>query len=251
MKSASWIWLCSTLESWVLTFLESVAATVSVRCVCRRLARVIAGGSVCRGIAHRFALALPAGGRRRRTRLNDKPLRALGDAAHRQRAVEKAHNDREVWRLWLEFHEHDPAARVTRLVRASPSIAFHRLKFFEDRTLSMLAAWQGRRRSLQVLIDAGADPDAADARNFSPLLFAAWAGRARVVRYLLGIIPGVDLERQGEPPKTSSCGGRGSKTALEWAARKGYPHIIRALVAASRANKNLSPEPFPPPPKSN
>ena len=36
----------------------------------------------------------------------------------------------------------------------------------------------------------------------------------------------------GEPPQTSSCGGRGPKPAEEWARRKGYVRIADAIRRA-------------------
>ena len=85
----------------------------------------------------------------------------------------------------------------------------------------MLSAWRGRLNALRALVQQGGDADAVDASGFShdatathihthttrvnkrlapwncrPLLFAAWAGHAHVVRYLLRC--GVDREPRGE-----------------------------------------------------
>jgi len=58
-------------------------------------------------------------------------------------------------------------------------------QFFGGRTLLMLACWRGRLNSARALLDGGAALDAVDENGARPLLFAAWAGRDKVVALLL------------------------------------------------------------------
>lgn len=93
-----------------------------------------------------------------------------------------------------------------------------------------------------------------DDSNASPLLIAAWAGQTPVVKRLLkeslswtknykSNSNDNDNSNQcrmsifdvkGVPPLTSSCGGKGPKTALVWAKRKGFHRIVRLLEEATR-----------------
>lgn len=215
----------------VLSFLDDVRACMRPRILCRELDRVICGDAVVRGVADQFELHMPL--RTRRTRLREDPVRALRNAYGRQKISARQRADRACWQLWIDMHKADVASRLNKAVTADPTLANHRIAFFEHRTLAMLAAWRGRRRCLETLLGHGAEVDAADDRDFSPLLFAAWAGHPKLVRVI--IKHQVNLARTGEPPQSSSCGGRGPKTALEWAKRKGHASIVRDLERAGAA----------------
>eukprot|EP00977_Amphora_coffeiformis_P018984 scaffold6829_cov171-Amphora_coffeaeformis.AAC.14 len=79
-----------------------------------------------------------------------------------------------------------------------------------------------------------------DDLNATPLLMAAWAGQAGVVRDILVHLRHelrLDpqrmrdyVEQKGTPPLTSSCGGKGPKTALVWAYRKGFKTVVKLLL---------------------
>ncbi|KAJ1448081.1 hypothetical protein M885DRAFT_574892 [Pelagophyceae sp. CCMP2097] len=186
---------------------------------------------LCSAVARHLALDLPerVSAPRTRARCGDR-FRALATAQRRRRRAEAADLDREAWALWLKLHAGDCAAKVRKVLDATPKLATHKITFFADRTLAFLAAWRGRPRALRVLADAGADLLAGDTADCTPLIVAAWAGRHTCVAELLHH-PAVhaDAARIGEPPQTSSCGGKGPKTALDWATRKGFVRIQNLL----------------------
>lgn len=151
--------------------------------------------------------------------------------------------DKAVWSLWLKMHTQDAAAHINRLARKVGTHAFdpdHRLSFYGDRTLLMLACWRGRLRCVRTLLEYGADVNARDAFDATPLLFASWAGRSNVVRWLLTTYATngtsnchIDLDVSGCPPMTSSCGGKGPLPAKMWAQRKGFVDIVRMIDRAT------------------
>ena len=71
-------------------------------------------------------------------------------------------------------------------------------------------------------------------------MVAAWAGHRRAVVLLLADARvAADVRREGSPPQTSSCGGRGAKTAAAWARRKaeafGDTNYLQIATAISGA----------------
>ena len=70
------------------------------------------------------------------------------------------------------------------------------------------------------LLDAGAAIDAKDARGYSPLMLATYAGSARAFDYLLG--------RGADPNSTDAAGN----SVLMGAAFKGHIDLARKLIAA-------------------
>ena len=183
-------------------------------------------------VAQHLQLVLPRGGRVTRAKTGD-PFAALLGAERRQREAERMQRDRTVWRFWMALHKADGAARLRKALGEDRKLATHRLAFFAERSLLFLAAWRGRVRCVRALLDCGASATEADALGCTPLIVAAWAGRAAVVDVLLRA-PGVDgphLGVAGEPPQSSSCGGRGPKTAADWARRKGLLHVAAAIEA--------------------
>ena len=134
----------------------------------------------------------------------------------------------------------DATLRHTILHRAVPSD--------EHRTLLHTAAWHGRYGVTRLLLqDYHMSPWVQDSNHATPLLIAAWAGHERVVSILLQWIIEQDiqsreqrmahLQQKGIPPQSSSCGGKGPKSALEWARRKGFTRIVRQLETALRELK--------------
>jgi len=117
--------------------------------------------------------------------------------------------------------------------RAVPSL-FHR-------TLLHLACWWGCRNTVRMLLtDFEASLFVTDDLNASPLLIAAWAGQTGVVKEILVHLRQelrhdkqkmrYYLEQKGASPLTSSCGGKGEKTALVWAYRKGFQSVVNLLL---------------------
>lgn len=78
-----------------------------------------------------------------------------------------------------------------------------------------MAARQGHAALVTILLDAGADPDAADAEGWTPLRAAAWGGHAAAVNVLLQRGAQVD-----------ACDAEG-RTALRAAAWAGHEEVRR------------------------
>ena len=135
----------------------------------------------------------------------------------------------------MKLHRSDCEALVKKAHSQHPLLAMHRISFYADRTLMMLAAWRGRVRVVAFLLEqGGANVNATDDLGFTALMMAAWAGRLPTVRYLLTKAPDrPDLTLEGIPPQSSSCGGRGPFTAEVWARRKGFAAIANMLQAAA------------------
>ena len=132
----------------------------------------------------------------------------------------------------------DASLRHTLLHRAVPSE--------EHRTLLHTAAWHGRPAVIRLLLqEYHLSPCVEDNHHATPLLMAAWAGHERAVAILLECILNdhkethpvlvlAYLQQKGVPPQSSSCGGKGPKSALEWATRKGFTSIVQQLETALR-----------------
>eukprot|EP01043_Picozoa_sp_COSAG02_P055090 COSAG02_NODE_6337_length_3641_cov_1.518351_3_plen_274_part_00 len=193
-----------------------------------------------RAVAMSFSVELPgarrAGGS---TRLSANLRRAFFLSYIRVQKAERVETERAVWQIWLKLHRSDCEALVKKAHCQHPLLVEHRISFYADRTLIMLAAWRGRVRVVQFLLEqCSADVNAADGLGFTALMMAAWAGRLPVVRYLLDDAPTrPDLTLTGIPPQSSSCGGRGPFTAEVWARRKGFAAIANLLQAASSESR--------------
>lgn len=194
-----------------------------------------------RAVAMGFRVELPAprraGGS---TRLSANLKRAFFASYVRARKAERMETERAAWQIWLKLHRSDCEALVKKASSQHPLLATHRISFYADRTLMMLASWRGRVRVVAFLLEkCGADVDAADDLGFTALMMAAWAGRLPTVRYLLTEAPTrPDLTLTGIPPQSSSCGGRGPFTAEVWARRKGFTAIANLLQAAGESVKS-------------
>jgi len=222
----------------VLPWLEP-ASWYALRVVCGDFKRALSEAEAVVGLASGLGVALPnffSGGRATRSRMGD-PFLALSRGLRRKRRADARAMDSKAWTLWLRMHDRDVVGALRKAMEErGPALCFHGLSFYGDRTLLMLAAWRGRLKCVKLLVDHyRADVDAVDEHNFSPLLFAAWANHLPVVRYLLRQ-NAVDVNRRGEPPLSSSCGGRGHRTALDWATRKGH-NAVAALLKAHGATE--------------
>ncbi|XP_054825894.1 ankyrin repeat domain-containing protein 63 [Eublepharis macularius] len=103
------------------------------------------------------------------------------------------------------------------------------------RSALSLACERGHLDATQLLVQYGADPDAVDARGWSPLMYAASAGRTAVVEWLLRA-----FRRLGQ--LCLERADRAGRTALQLAAAGGHGQCVRALRAAGALVLTL-PEP--------
>lgn len=188
--------------------------------------------TVARSLAKAHHVELPRSDCGRATTRNACNLKmAFYKALNSKTRLNKITSDREIWRLWLTLHKHDCAGHIRKLGVAYPEVSLaHRLEFYGGRTLMMLAAWRGRPRALQTVMELAGDGvlNETDDNGFTPLCFAAWAGQARAVNWLISHTR-INLDAAGFPPLTSSCGGRGPFKADVWAERKGHCDIAKAI----------------------
>uniref|UniRef100_A0ABM5FAG0 Ankyrin repeat domain-containing protein 63 n=1 Tax=Pogona vitticeps TaxID=103695 RepID=A0ABM5FAG0_9SAUR len=134
----------------------------------------------------------------------------------------------------------DPAWRVAFARLLLERGAAPNLRDDAGRSALSLACERGYLEVTQLLVQFGADPDAVDARGWSPLMYAAWEGRAGVVEWLLRAfrrLGQLRLERAD----------RAGRTAHQLAASRGHGQCVRALRAAGALRLAL-PEPEPPAP---
>ncbi|XP_060118327.1 ankyrin repeat domain-containing protein 63 [Heteronotia binoei] len=104
------------------------------------------------------------------------------------------------------------------------------------RSALSLACERGHLDATQLLVQFGADPDAVDARGWSPLMYAASAGRTAVVEWLLRA-----FRRLGQ--LCLERADRGGRTALQLAASGGHGQCVRALRAAGALILTLPEQP--------
>jgi hypothetical protein len=145
-----------------------------------------------------------------------------------------------------------PSSSPTTTISSSTSIVHRAVPSMDHRTLLHLACWWGRIKTVKMLLnDCQASLFVQDDLNATPLLMAAWAGHSTVVQVLLTHLKGRQccgpeedlpqtklllqdyIHQKGIPPLTSSCGGRGPKTALVWAYRKKFPVVVKLLMQAA------------------
>lgn len=104
------------------------------------------------------------------------------------------------------------------------------------RSALSLACERGHLDATQLLVQYGADPDAVDARGWSPLMYAASAGRTAVVEWLLRA-----FRRLGQ--LCLERADRTGRTALQLAATGGHGQCVRALRAAGALIHTLPEQP--------
>uniref|UniRef100_A0A670K265 Ankyrin repeat domain 63 n=1 Tax=Podarcis muralis TaxID=64176 RepID=A0A670K265_PODMU len=128
----------------------------------------------------------------------------------------------------------DPAWRVAFARLLLERRAAVDLRDDAGRSALSLACERGYLDVTKLLVQYGADPDAADSRGWNPLMYAAWQGRAPVVEWLLRSFRrlGLCLERAD----------RAGRTALQLAASEGHGRCVRALRASGALILEL-PEP--------
>lgn len=157
-------------------------------------------------------------------------------------------------RRWTEEQRQEESLRSRERALA---LLCHPARFLEHRTILHYACWYGRNKTIKWLLSTVSKGDAKNYRkqtsgytlvqyvlddsDATPLLLAAWAGQAAAVRLLLENGANDDsrkqifnqlLHQKGVPPLTSSCGGKGTKTSLEWARRKGFSSVVYLLERA-------------------
>ena len=81
---------------------------------------------LARACAGHFGLNLPPAKSRTRAAVGS-PWAALALAARRSAAAAGRRRDRVAWRLWLEFHRSDAAAKVAKELSSDPGLARHAL----------------------------------------------------------------------------------------------------------------------------
>jgi len=94
----------------------------------------------------------------------------------------------------------------------------------EGATALQFAARQNHADTVRVLLDAGANPNAALTNGWTSLLWAVERGSAEVVRML--------IEAGADPNVTTSSG----VTARQWAQRRGDQEILALLGSEPRRN---------------
>lgn len=119
----------------------------------------------------------------------------------------------------------DPAWRVAFCRLLLEHRADVNLRDDAGRSALSLACERGHLEAVQLLVQYGADPDAADARGWSPLMHAAAAGRAPVLEWLLR-----SFRRLGQLRLERA--DRAGRTALHLAVEAGDGRCVRALRAS-------------------
>jgi hypothetical protein len=188
----------------------------------------------------------------------------------RRAAYRRAEAEGVLLRLWGRIKLGElRAAALDKVFRGENAVdPNHRLGLHRGWTAAFMAAWAGRVKTLERLVRLhGADLSIRDNNDCSPIGVAAWAGNAAVVAWILksgcdfgSLVVAVPppahapvcpslwespalnpqtppcLQVTFVPPMTSSCGGKGPFSPVEWARRKGHAKVVTLLEAhAARA----------------
>ncbi|XP_061288338.1 ankyrin repeat and SOCS box protein 3 isoform X3 [Bos javanicus] len=151
---------------------------------------------------------------------NVKVLRKL---LKKGRSIDVADN-----RGWMPIHEasyHNSVECLRMLIRADSSENYIKTKTFEGFCALHLAASQGHWKIIQILLEAGADPNATTLEETTPLFLAVENGQIDVLRLLLRYGANVNGSH-------SMCGWN----ALHQASFQGNAEIIKLLLKKG-ANK--------------
>ncbi|GMH63758.1 hypothetical protein TrRE_jg13478 [Triparma retinervis] len=135
------------------------------------------------------------------------------------------------WQLLRVLTKRDSVKSVAKIMPKEHGWVDTRLGALVDEANAInMAARFGRARCVRFLLNSmGAKADIPDANGMSPVGAAAWGGYEQILRDILECGQLIDIHRLGTPFKTSSCGGKGPFTPIEWARRKGHKKIVRML----------------------
>ena len=95
-----------------------------------------------------------------------------------------------------------------------------RQRMIKDTRLCM-TSFLGALSTVKMLVEAGADVRATDAKRDTCLILAAYHGHTDTVRYLVGL-PEVDLNHQGSD----------HRTALQVAVKRKHADVVQVLIDA-------------------
>ena len=246
--------------------IEKILSTLPL--VCRSGSKAFGAEKIrfWNGLGERYGIPVHLSNRRRRQRSAANVKRNFFLRKQQIDEARRLQTDKIVWQIWKRLRKSDCVAwvekRLQSIDRSSTKpnncniICRHRVRGLENRTLLMLACWWGRHRTVRWLLEQDDElgPSSnvfyVDDGNASALLIASWAGHIAVVKLLLERLEIVSqsdrniitqhLNLEGIPPLTSSCGGRGPKTAICWAERKGFRNVVRVLeeAGASTGHRN-------------
>ncbi|PKM46900.1 MAG: hypothetical protein CVV05_00350 [Gammaproteobacteria bacterium HGW-Gammaproteobacteria-1] len=135
--------------------------------------------------------------------------------------------------LFCALVEHDNPALLEGFVRSGIDLDLTELCYGIDLMSPLYLAASGNAcKSVQLLLEHGANPFGAGINGQSALHVAAWGGHVDVIRLLL---------RYGANPDTKDGDG---KTPLDYASERGHSACIAAMwsVDASADHQNAVPE---------
>ena len=112
----------------------------------------------------------------------------------------------------------DSPAKLNKLLIATVSGKEHPRYFATLGELTIHGSYMLRTKSIQFLIEAGADVNYKSLRGDALLNIAAWSGNLPLVKWLVS--KGADQNHRCTLAQTSACGGNGPFSAAEWAQRK-------------------------------
>eukprot|EP00658_Telonema_sp_P-2_P052693 TRINITY_DN40947_c0_g1_i1.p2 TRINITY_DN40947_c0_g1~~TRINITY_DN40947_c0_g1_i1.p2 ORF type:complete len:212 (+),score=39.12 TRINITY_DN40947_c0_g1_i1:68-703(+) len=180
---AGWIGLGTLSDELVLLVLCNLipdpALVLRASAVCRSWYLDRSRSGLWRSLAAAAMVQLPQRGST--TRLANNTKRAVLLLMRQQLWGMRLRADRAVWGLWMKLHQRDCVADLSRRMSGLP--VNHRLTFFADRTIMMLACWRGRHGAVGALLNMGADLSLCDTNGATALVMAAWAGHLRAVSY--------------------------------------------------------------------
>ena len=144
---------------------------------------------------------------------------------------EKEENEKKLWRASCTGN----LGEVKRLISSGLWMDVNCVQFTFNRTPLFVAASEGHKHIVQILLDAGAEPDKADEVLWTPLLWCcATYGREDIVQLL--------LERGADPNKASTR----EYTPLYRAVRYGCKETVQLLLEHGADPNKASPLGDPP-----